>query len=341
MIEIYDISNGKLKYSAYTFWQLCQMVTEDFAYHMVDEDNNVVWWIGEKARELCQSDGRERVLERLQQLLEFGEANSHPSFASRISFLLGEIALENGQHESAVECAERAVTLLPDNVDALHLLARGFTALGRVQEAAEVWRKANGIFPSEEAYLALAESLEQLKQPTQQERTLRALLRSFARSIKGLHILAQLYRRQGKNQAAARLAQRIVDLRPEKGQHFQPFFCEFAEALIWAKYNYEARKVTRLLEFLDEEQKRNPEEWLSLLKSVMLYKLDKRLCREECCYELGRYFEGIGYDKDLLAADLLQIADAFGQEFSRGVARFINNRFAKQLPQRKARTSPP
>lgn len=341
MIEIYDISNGKLKYSAYTFWQLCQMVTEEFAYHTGDENNDILWWIGEKARELCNGTAEKTVLDRLEQLLDFGEKNGHRAFASRICLLLGEMAFENMQYQSAVEHSQRAANLLPDHVEALHLLARGFTALGKVREAAEVWRKANGIFPSEEAYLALAEALERLKRPKEQERALRALLRSYARSVKGLHILAQLYRQQGKSKAAACLAQRIVDLRPEKGQHFQPFFCEFSEALIWAKYNYEGRKVNKLLEFLDEEQERNPEEWLGLLKAVMLYKLDKKLCREECCYELEKYFEGIGYDRHILAGDLRQITEVFGQEFSRGVARFIHNRFAKHPPRREARTSSP
>jgi len=339
VIEIYDIRNGKLKYSAYTFWQLCEMVMEDFAYHTGEQDNDILSWIDEKARGLCKGPRRKETLERLGQLLEFGETHGHRAFASRVSFFLGEMAFENGQHECAIEYCQKAVSLLPDHVEAMHQLARGFTALGQHQKAAEVWRKANGIFPLEEVYLALAEALEKLKRPKEQEKTLRSLLRSNPRSIKGLHSLAQFCHRQGKAKASARLAQQIVDLHPEKEQQFQPFFDEFAEALIWAKYNYEARTVDKLLEFLDEEQERNPEEWLGLLKAVMLYKLDKRLCREECCYELGKYFDAIAYEKDILTEDLRQVVEVFGQEFSRGVVRFINNRFEKHPPRIKARQS--
>jgi len=168
---------------------------------------------------------------------------------------------------------------------------------------------------------------------------LMSLLRSYPHSIKGLHALLQLYRRQGKSQPAARLAQRIVDLRPDKGERFRPFFDEFADALIWTKYNYDARKLNEVLEFFDEEQERNPEERLGLLKAVMLYRLDKRLCREECCYELGKYFEAIAFEKNIMADDLRQVVEVFGQEFSRGVVRFINNQLTKRLLRRKARES--
>ncbi len=341
MIEIYDITNGKLKYSAYTFWQLCEMVTEDFAYHTGDKENDILSWIEEKVRALRKGARKTEALKRLGQLLEFGEQNGHRTFASRVSLLMGEMALEDGQHESAVEYSQKAVNLLPDHIEALHQLARGFSALGQYDKAVEVWRKANGIFPSEEAYLSLAGLLEKLKRPGDQEKTLRSLLRNYPRSIKGLHTLAEFYRRHGKSQPAARLAQRIVDLHPERGEHFRPLFEEFAEALIWSKYNYQARKVNELLEFLDEEQERNPEDWLGLLKAVMLYKLDKRLCREECCFELGKYFEGIAYEKSILTDDLRQVAEVFGEQFCRGVRRFINNQLAKLLLRRKAHASSP
>ena len=341
MIEIYDINNGKLKYSAYTFWQLCEMVTEDFAYHTGDDDNDILPWIEEKASGLCKGPRKKEVLKRLGRLLEFGERHGHRAFASRVSLLLGEMAFEEGEHESAIAYSEKAMSLLPDHVEAFHQLARVLSAVGQYQKAAEVWRKANGILPSEEAYLAIAETLDKLKRPKEQEKTLKSLLRTYPRSIKGLHALVQLYRRQGKNQPAARAAQRIFDLPREREESLGPFFYELAEALIWSKYNYDARKVNKVLEFLDEEQERNPEEWLGLLKAVMLYKLDKRLCREECCYELGKYFEGIGYEKSILTDDLRQVVEVFGQEFSRGVVRFINNRLAKLLLRRKEQKSLP
>ncbi len=339
MIEIYDINNGKLKYSAYTFWQLCEMVTVDFAYHTGDEENDIVGWIEEKARPVCKRARKKEALKRLGELLEFGEKHGHRAFASRVSLLLGVIAFEEGRHESAIGYSQKAVSLLPDHLEALYQLARGFAAVGQYQKAAQAWRKANGIFPSEEAFLCLAETLEKLKRPKEQQNALMSLLRSYPHSIKGLHALLQLYRRQGKSQPAARLAQRIVDLRPDKGERFRPFFDEFADALIWTKYNYDARKLNEVLEFFDEEQERNPEERLGLLKAVMLYRLDKRLCREECCYELGKYFEAIAFEKNIMADDLRQVVEVFGQEFSRGVVRFINNQLTKRLLRRKARES--
>lgn len=341
MIEIYDINNGKLKYSAYTFWQLCEMVTDDLAYHTGDEDNDILSWIEKKARALCKGTRKKEVLKRLEELLEFGQTEGDRAFASRISLLLGEIALRGGEHESAIEHSQKAAHLQPDRVEALHQMARGFFALRQYREAADAWRKANGILPSEEACLALAMTLEKLKLVKDQEKTLRSLVRNYPRSIKGLDTLARLYRRRGRSNDAARLAQRIVDLRPERGKRSHPLFGELLEALIWAKYNYEARKLDKVLEFLDEEQERNPREWLSLLKAVMLYKLDKRLCREELCYELGKYFEGVGYERDILTEDLNQVTEVFGRDFCRGVVRFINNQFATRLPRTENSHFPP
>lgn len=331
MIEIYDISNGKLKYSAYTFWQLTEMVMEDFAYHTGDDDNDILGWIRDKARILCKGALKKEAFKRLEELLNFADKNGHRAFASRVSNVLGELAFEDGQHESAIQYSQRGLGLLPDSLEALHQLARAFSALGQHEKAAEVWRKIAGIFPSEEALLALAEVFFALGRHRDQERALVSLVRGYPRSIRGLHALAQFYARLGKNKAAARLIQRIVELAPEGGERLEPFFNEFAEALIWSKYNYEARKVDKVLEFLDEEQERNPQEWLGLLKAVMLYKLDRRLCREECCHELGKYFDWIGYEKSQLTDDLRRVREVFGEEFSRGVVRFINNQFDRHL----------
>jgi tetratricopeptide (TPR) repeat protein len=334
VIEIYDINNGKLKYSAYTFWQLCEMVVEDFAYHTADKDNDVVDWIEEKARKFSSEPRRHEVRERLRRLLQFGEKEDHLAFACRISLVLGKMESDVGQHESAIEYFEKSVSLEPQHVEALHQLARAFAATGQYEKAIEALRKANGVSPAEETYLALADVLAKLKRPKDQERTLRSLLRNCPRSIRGMHQLAQLCRRHKRHKPAARLVQQIVDLRPEDNENFVPFFEEFADALIWSKYNYEARRVNRILECLDEEQKRSPDERLSLLKAVMLYKLDKRICREECCCELRKYFEGIGWEKAIVTKDLRQLVETFGQEFSRGIVRFIKNRFSKLLQQR-------
>jgi len=338
VIEIYDINNGKLKYSAYTLWQLCEMVTEDFAYHTADKDNDVVCWIEEKARKLSTGPKRNEVLERLRHLLKFGEKENHPTFASRMSLLLGEMAFEEGRHESAIEYFEMSMSLETQHVEALQQLARALAATGQYERAVEALRKANGIFPSEEAYLALADVFQKLKRPKEQERTLSSLLRNYPRSIRGMHRLAQLCRRQQKRRAA-RLVQQIVDLRPEDNENLVPLFKAFIEALIWSKYNYEGRRLNRILELLDEEQERNPDQRLSLLKAVMLYKLDKQICREECCCELAKYFEGIGYEKAIVTKDLRQLADIFGQDFSRGVVRFIKNQLGKLLQQRKGQDS--
>ncbi len=331
VIEIYDINNGKLKYSAYTFWQLCEMVTQDFAYHTADGDNDVVDWIEEKAKRLSSCPRRDEVIERLRHLLEFGEKEEHRTFASRISLLLGEIAFDGDGPRSAIEYFEKSVELAPQRVEALHQLARALAAIAQYEEAVEVLRRANGIHPSEEAYLALADVLERLKRTKDQEKVLRSLLRTCPRSIKGMHALALLCRRQRKHRTAARLVERIVDLGPDGEQGFVPFFGEFTEALIWSKCNYEARKINKILDFLDEEQERNPDERLSLLKAVMLYKLDRRLCREECHYELSRYFEGIGYETGIVTEDLQDVVDVFGQEFARGVVRFVKNQFGRHV----------
>jgi tetratricopeptide (TPR) repeat protein len=330
VIEIYDINNGKLKYSAYTLSQLCEMVTEDYAYHTGDEDNDVVDWIEEKARKLPSGPKRNRGLGHLRHLLEFGEEENDRAFASRISLLLGEMAIDDGRHECAIEYFEKSVNLAPDRVEALHQLAKALAATGQYEKAVEVLRKANGIHPSEEAYLALADMLEKMKRPKDHERVLRSLLRDCPRSIKGTYALALLCRRHGKHRAAARLVQRIVDLGQDGQQGFAPFFEDFTEALIWSKCNYEARKINRILEFLDEEQERNPAGRLSLLKAVMLYKLDKRLCREECHYELSKYFEGIGYEKAIVLEDVCELAEVFGREFARGAVRFIKSQFSRQ-----------
>ncbi len=340
VIEIYDITNGKLKYSAYTFWQLCEMATEDFAYHTADEANDIIWWIEDKAKDLCKAEEREKVVRRLGQLLEFGEKEGHRAFASRLSLLLGEIALEDGRPEATIEWFQRAVSLLPDSVEALHRLARGFSAVGEYQKAAATLRKANGIQPSEEAYLALAEIQGKLNGRDHYEKGLRSLLTNYPSSIRGMHALAQLYLRRGKNRAAARLFQRIVDLHPDKPDDFGPSFAEFVEALIWSKCNYEARRVEKVLDFLDEEQQRNPDERLGLLKAVMLYRLDKRICREECSRELAGYFEGIGCEKAIVEQDLSDLTGVFGREFSRGVVRFVKNQFARHLLRRELHTPP-
>ncbi len=341
VIEIYDISNGKLKYSAYSFWQLCEMVMEDYAYHTSDQDNDITGWIEEKAKRFSTGTKRKEVLKRLERLLEFGENEGHRAFASRMSLLLGEIVFQKGEYESAIECFQKSVSLLPYHVEALHQLARAFSAIGQHEKAAETLRKANGIFPSEEAFLCLAEALEKLKRPKEQEKALRSLLRNYPRSVKGMHVLAEFCRRRGRNKAAARLAQRIIDFYPESGERPVPFFHEFGEALVWAKYNYEARKVNKVLDFLDEEQEANPDERLSLLKAVMLYKLDKRLCREECRHELRKYFEGIAYEKPIVADDLREVVEVLGQEFSRGVVQLIKNQLGKHLQGKESRKPHP
>jgi tetratricopeptide (TPR) repeat protein len=341
VIEIYDINNGKLKYSAYTFWQLCDMVTEDFAYHTGDWENDILCWIEEKARGLCAGTKRTQVLKRLAELLQFGKKQEDRTFASRVSLLLAAMAAEQGDNEAAIRHSEAAVRLSPDHVEAYHQLARGLSAAGEYERAAEAWQRAKGILPSEEAYLSLAEVLGKLKRPGHQERVLRSLVKNQPRSIKGMDALAQFYRLRNENQAAARLAQHIVDLRPAKGEQREPLFYEFAEALIWSKYSYEARKVNALLEFLDEEQNRNPHEWLALLKAILLYKLDRRLCQEECRYELGNYFQGIGYEEKLLEGDLREVSDVFGQEFCTDVVPFVRDQFARGLPPEKRGTSVP
>jgi hypothetical protein len=63
----------------------------------------------------------------------------------------------------------------------------------------------------------------------------------------------------------------------------------------------------------------------------MLYKLDRRICREEVCRELQRYFNGIAYDRPGMIEDLQELVEVFGQVFSRGVVRFIRNQFARFL----------
>jgi tetratricopeptide (TPR) repeat protein len=340
VIEIYDITNGKLKYSAYSFWQLCEMMEQDYAYHAEEEDG-IVRWVEQKAEELCR-EGREKdIRERVEKLAMFGETNGHRGIASRLKLFLGEMASGGGDHESAIGHFEKAVSLVPQDVKALHRLAKELSAMGLHHRAAEVLRKANGIFPSEQAHVALAAVLEKLNGPKDREKTLRSLLRNYPRSISGMHMLVQFYRQRGKKRAAARLVQRIVDLRPEREDRPEPFLGEFTDALIWSKYIYEARKAEGVLASLDEEQGRNPHAWLSLLKAVMVYKLDKRLCREECCCELAKYFRGVEYDKEAVATSLREIVEVFGEEFSRGVVRFIKGQFAKSLLRRERREHAP
>ena len=341
MIEIYDIRNGKLKYSAYTFWQLCEMVKEDFVYHTADEESEVADWIEEKARGLCAGHERRHVLAKLQTLLAFAEEENQRPFAARVSLLLGSILLEEGPSDSSIRYLEKAVSLTPRSVAGLRQLARGLAAIGQYERALGALRKANGIFPSEEAYLALVDVLKRLKRDKEREKVLRSLLRNYPRSIRGMHILARLCREHGRHKVAARLAQRIVDFRPDAEDGVEPFFRGFAEALIWSKYNFDARRLNPLLEVLDEEQQRNPDPRLSLLKAVMLYKLDKRICREECCQELYRYFNGIAYDRAGMVADLQELVDVFGHAFSRGVVRFIRNQYARSFVEGEKRAGPP
>jgi len=334
VIEIYDIRNGKLKYSAYTFYQLCEMVREDFVYHATDAENDVVDWIEEKAAELSAGPQRQQVLDQLQSLLTFAEQENQRPFAARIGLLLGSVLLEDGPSESALGYLEKAVSLTPRSVVGLRQLARGLAVIGQYEKAAEALRKANGILPSEKAYVALVSILEKLKRPDEREKVLRSLLRNYPRSIIGMHMLARLCREHGRHKVAARLAQRIVDFRPDADDSSTPFFPTFAEALIWSKYSYDARKLNPILELLDEEQERNPDRRLSLLKAVMLYKLDRRICREEVCRELQRYFNGIAYDPARgggMTEDLQELVEVFGQVFSRGVVRFIRNQFARFL----------
>lgn len=341
MIEIYDIRNGKLKYSAYTFWQLCEMVKEDFVYHTADAENEVVDSIEEKARELSTGPERRQVLARLGTLLALAEEENQRPFAARISLLLGSILLEEGPSDSSIRYLEKAVSLTPRSVAGLRQLARGLAAIGQYERALGALRKANGIFPSEEAYLALVDVLKRLKRDKEREKVLRSLLRNYPRSIRGMHMLARLCREHGRQKVAARLAQRIVDVRPDAEDSSMPFFPAFTEALIWSKYNFDARRLNTLLEFLDEEQERNPDPRLSLLKAVMLYKLDKRICREECCQELYRYFNGIAYDRAGMVTDLQKLVEVFGQAFSRGVVRFIRNQYARSFLEGERRAGPP
>ncbi len=331
MIEIYDIRNGKLKYSAYTFWQLCEMVKEDFVYHATDAENDVVDWIEEKAAEQSAGPQRQQVLDQLQDLLTSAEQENQRPFAARISLLLGSVLFEDGPSDSALAYLEKAVSLTPRSVAGLQQLARGLATIGHYEKAVEALRKANGILPSEEAYVSLVNILEKLKRPDEREKVLRSLLRNYPRSIRGMHMLARLCREHGRHKVAARLAQRIVDFRPDADDSSTPFFPTFTEALIWSKYSYDARKLNPILELLDEEQERNPDPRLSLLKAVMLYKLDKRICREEVCRELQRYFNGIAYDRAGMTEDLQELVEVFGQVFSRGVVRFIRNQFARFL----------
>lgn len=329
MIEIYDIRNGKLKYSAYTFYQLCEMVKEDFVYHATDAENDVVDWIEKKAGELSTGPQRQQVLDRLQDLLTSAERENQRPFAARISLLLGSVLFEDGPSDSALAYLEKAVSLTPRSVAGLQQLARGLATIGHYEKAAEALRKANGILPSQEAYVALVNILEKLKRPDEREKAVRSFLRNCPRSIIGMHMLARLCREHGRHKVAARLAQRIVDFRPDADDSSTPFFPTFTEALIWSKYSYDARKLSPILELLDEEQERNPDPRLSLLKAVMLYKLDKRICREEVCCELRRYFNGIASDRAGMTEDLQELVEVFGQVFSRGVVRFVRNQFAR------------